>query len=302
MTRATTGESAAAASPRGWRRLLPPPWRHPAPVVGVLRLSGIIGGVSPLRNGLSLATTAQAIEKVFALRHLKQVAIIVNSPGGSPVQSTLIYKRIRALAEEREVPVATFCEDVAASGGYLVALAGDEIFADESSIVGSIGVVSAGFGFDQAIGRLGIERRVHTAGPRKMILDPFQPEKAEDVETLKAVQEEIHETFKGLVRARRGAAIGLHGDALFSGEFWTGARAAELGLVDGVGDIRQVMRERFGKRVRLKPVPISRGWRWQQRGGVGEAAPIGLGGLGGRLADDLISALEERAAWGRYGL
>lgn len=287
-----------SAKPAGWRRLLPPPWRNPAPVVGVLRFSGAIGAVTPLRQGLSLSSTATAIERAFSLRHLKAVAIIINSPGGSPVQSTLIHDRIRALAAEKKVPVVTFCEDVAASGGYLLALAGDEIFADASSIVGSIGVVSAGFGLDEAIARLGIERRVHTSGERKMILDPFQPEKTEDVDKLKALQIEIHENFKALVRERRGAAIEGREADLFTGEFWTGTRAAELGLIDGIGDLRAVMRARFGKRVRLSVVQMSRGWRWQRSG----AARAGLQHLGAGLADDAISALEERALWQRFGL
>jgi signal peptide peptidase SppA len=293
----TAGGAESARTARSWRRLLPPPWRNPAPVVGVLRFSGAIGAVTPLRQGLTLAAAAAAIEKAFSLRHLEAVAIIVNSPGGSPVQSTLIHDRIRAHAAERKVPVVAFCEDVAASGGYLLALAGDQIFADASSIVGSIGVVSAGFGFDRAIARLGIDRRVHTSGTRKMILDPFQPEKADDVEKLRSLQAEIHETFKALVRARRGAAIEGREEELFSGEFWTGTRAFELGLIDGIGDIRSVMRARFGDRVRLTPVAMSRGWLQRLRPGVARRGEAG----GATLAEDLISAIEARAIWQRYG-
>jgi len=292
------GGAGGARKAGGWRRFLPPPWRNPAPVVGVLRFSGVIGAVTPLRQGLTLTASAAAIEKAFSLRCLEAVAIIINSPGGSPVQSTLIHDRIRAHAAERKVPVVAFCEDVAASGGYLLALAGDQIFADASSIVGSIGVVSAGFGFDQAIARLGIDRRVHTSGTRKMILDPFQPEKAEDVEKLRSLQAEIHENFKALVRARRGAAIEGREEELFSGEFWTGTRAFELGLIDGIGDIRQVMRARFGDRVKLTPVATARGWLQRLRPGVARQS----GTEGATLAGQAISAIEERALWQRYGL
>jgi len=292
----TSPETTLQAPPM-WRRFLPPRWRSPTPVVGVIRLSGVIGALSQFRPGITLAASASAIERAFALRRLRAVALMVNSPGGSPVQSTLIYKRIRALADENEVPVFAFCEDVAASGGYLIALAGDEIFADASSIVGSIGVESAGFGFTEAIARLGIERRVHTAGPRKMMLDPFRPEDAEDVERLKAIQADVHESFKALVRTRRGDAITGREDDLFSGEFWTGARAAELGLVDGIGDLRAIMRERFGEHVKLKLIPAERGWLWR-RPSIAAAWP----GVGPGLAEDLISALEARALWARYGL
>ena len=293
-----------------WRMFLPPPWRNPRPVVAVLRFSGPVGAATPLRQGLSLAGAAEAIERAFSLKRLRAVAIAVNSPGGSPVQSTLIHDRIRQLSVEKDVPVVTFCEDVAASGGYLVALAGDEIYADASSIVGSIGVVAAGFGFDQAIAKLGIDRRVYTAGTRKVILDPFQPEKPDDVEKLKALQEEIHETFKTIVRERRGRHIeGREGD-IFNGEFWTGKRAAELGLIDGLGDMRTVMRERYGERVKLVPVPLTRAWRWQRSHGVGHARPgfsgggaaLGAGTIAAGLADEMVCALEERALWQRYGL
>jgi len=273
-----------------WRRWLPPPFRRRRPVVGVVRLSGVIATGATLRPTLSLGSVAGSLERAFSLAGLKAVALLINSPGGSPVQSTLIHKRVRALAEEKKIPVLVFCEDVAASGGYLIALAGDEIFADASSIVGSIGVISAGFGFVEALAKLGVERRVHTAGEEKMILDPFRPEKEEDVERLKAIQADIHEVFKNLVRARRGEHVAGRDGEIFTGAFWTAGRARELGLIDGLGDVRQVCRARYGKRVRLRLIQPGRGWPWRRAG------------LGAALVEDTLVALEERALWARYGL
>ena len=208
---------------------LPPPIRNrilpgwqPRPVVAVVRLAGIIGPSQPLRGGLNLAAVAGPLEAAFSLKGAKAVALIVNSPGGSPVQSSLIYKRIRSLAEEKELPVYAFAEDVAASGGYMIACAADEIYADESSVIGSIGVVSAGFGFTGLIEKLGVERRVHTAGESKAMLDPFQPEKEEDVKRLETLQRDVHENFKKLVRDARGDRLKVDDPAIFSGEFWAG--------------------------------------------------------------------------------
>lgn len=269
----------------------------------MLRFSGTIGMATPLRPGLSLATTASAIQRAFSMKGAKAVAIQINSPGGSPVQSTLIYKRIRALAEEKDLPVYVFAEDVMASGGYLIALAGDEIYADPSSIIGSIGVVSAGFGFDKAIRKLGIERRVYTTGDRKMMLDPFQPEKEKDVEHLKALQEDVQETFTGLVKERRGRRIQKAGRDLFTGEYWSGKRALELGLVDGLTDVRTKMREMLGQDVRLKLVVPKRSLFSRLRGvttGLSAGDPAGFGAP--TFADDLISAVEARAMWSRFGL
>jgi signal peptide peptidase SppA len=198
------------------------------PVVAVVRLAGVIGSLGPWRGGLSLAGLAGTLERAFALGGIKAVALAINSPGGSPVQSSLIAARIRALASEKKLPVFAFAEDVAASGGYWLATAGDEIYADESSIVGSIGVISAGFGFPELLQRLGVERRVHTAGVRKSMLDPFRPESPEDVARLEALQGEIHDSFKAHVRERRGARLKADDDTLFSGEFWSGKRALPL--------------------------------------------------------------------------
>ena len=243
----------------------------------------------------------RAIERAFAPARLAAVALSVNSPGGSPVQSALIAKRIRDRAEERGVPVLAFAEDVAASGGYWLACAGDEIFADENSIVGSIGVIAAGFGFVDLIARHGIERRVHTAGARKGMLDPFRPENPEDVERLRAVQRDIHETFVSHVRERRGRRLKGEDDILFSGEFWSGRRAIELGLVDGLGDLRGVLRDRFGAGVRIRPVAVRRGLRRRLGFGVFDGAPA-FGLDAGAVGAEILAALDEWAMWKRYGL
>lgn len=299
------------------RRLVPiERVRNPPPVVAVLRLSGIIGQLGPLRTGLTLGGLAEAIERAFSLRRLKAVALAVNSPGGSAVQSALICKRIRALAEENEVPVFAFAEDVAGSGGYWLALAGDEIFADESSIIGSVGVIFKSFGLAEAIGRLGIERRIYTAGENKSLLDPFTPEDPDDVARIKAIQGDVHETFKAMVRHRRQGKLKAAEDELFSGAFWSGRRALELGLIDGIGDLRTVMRERFGDEVRLRVVTPQRPWFKRRFGpGLGSrhgdghwegTSPAGVPSLGAgggaELAAGIISAIEERALWSRFGL
>src|SRR4051794_1596422 len=284
---------------RGWRAalrgLLPERWRDAPAVVPVLRLSGVIGASAPLRAGLNLAKVAPAIERAFATKGADAVALVINSPGGSPAQSHLIMRRIRSLAEEKDIPVIAFVEDVAASGGYMIACAADEIVADPSSILGSIGVVSSSFGFDRLIEKIGIERRVHTAGRSKAILDPFRPEKEEDVERLAALQRDIHDMFIGLVRERRGARLDESDEDLFSGAFWTARRAIELGLADRVGDLRSVMRARYGDKVRLRPVPLERGFLGRRLMGSGEAED-------GGLVAELVSAIEARASWARFGL
>ncbi len=269
--------------------------RNPPPVVAVLRLAGVVGRIGPVRAGLTLAGLAGAIERAFRMRNLKAVALTVNSPGGSAVQSALIHRRVRALAEEKEVPVFAFTEDVAASGGYWLACAGDEIFADENSIIGSIGVVYQGFGFTELMKRLGIKRRLYAAGERKGMLDPFIAEDPEDVDRLRAIQGEVHQSFKELVRGRRQGKLKASEEELFSGEFWTGKRALELGLIDGIGDLRTVMRQRFGERVRLRPVRVERVWPRRRLGlRSSEAAPA-------EWAWNLIAAIEERVMWARYG-
>jgi signal peptide peptidase SppA len=272
-------------------------WRQPAPVVAVLRLSGIIGQMGPMRRGLSLAALAGPIGRAFRLRHLKAVALSINSPGGSPVQSSLIAGRIRALAGEKGVPVVAFAEDVAASGGYWLACAADEIYADAASIIGSIGVVSAGFGFQDLMRRVGVERRLHASGPRKGMLDPFSRERPEDVEHLEALQHSVHQDFIEMVRSRRGGRLRAPEDDLFGGAFWSGRMALDMGLIDGIGDLRTIMRERFGERVKLRPVIAEKGWLRRRVGLAGLA-----GGDAGVWTDALLAAIEERMTWNRFGL
>ncbi len=275
------------------------------PTVPVLRFTGPIGMVSPMRPGLSIGAAAGAIEKAFALSKLPTVAIVINSPGGSPVQSHLLFKRIRQLAAEKEKKVYVFCEDVAASGGYFLAVAGDEIYADPSSIVGSIGVISASFGLEKAIAKLGIERRVYTAGLHKGSLDPFLPEKPEEIERLKAIQRDVHAVFIDIVKQRRGARLKAPDDELFTGAFWSGPKALDLGLIDGIADLRTRMRELHGDKVRLRVIPLEGGgWlsrRLRRLPGLGGEGMPALA-LPSTLGDDLISAIEVRALWSRYGL
>ena len=271
-------------------------FRDPPPVVAVLALSGVIGSVGPLRSGLTLSGLAEQIEKAFKLPHVKAVALAINSPGGSPVQAALISRRIRDLAEEEEVPVIAFAEDVAASGGYWLACAADEIYADESSIVGSVGVISSGFGFSELLKRVGVERRIHFEGDKKSMLDPFREEDPKDVARLKKLHKEIHEIFKAEVRTRRGDRLKGAEKQVFSGEIWTGRTALELGLVDGLGELRHVLRQRYGERLRLKRVDGARPW-WRRRLPIGRSAPSSQDWAAG-----LLSALEERALWSRFGL
>jgi signal peptide peptidase SppA len=278
---------------RSARSVLPERLRGDAPVVPVVRLQGAIGIGAPFRPSLTLAAVAGVLEKAFGMKGAKEVALVVNSPGGSAVQAHLIHSRIRALAAEKEIGVTAFVEDVAASGGYMIACAADEIVADPSSIVGSIGVVSAGFGFDRAIERLGIDRRLYASGEHKAILDPFKPENPDDVARLKEIQREVHDQFIALVKERRGASLADDPD-LFTGAFWTGSAGLGLGLVDRLGDVRTTMRRRWGDKVRLKAISpkISLLKRL-----AGRADGVGAG-----LADDALAALEARAQWGRYGL
>lgn len=286
-------------------------WVAPPPRVAVVRLEGSIGGRGSLgRGGLALPTLAPVLKAAFGMRHAKAVALQINSPGGSPVQSALIAKRIRSLAEEKELPVYAFCEDVAASGGYWLAAAADRIYADENSIIGSIGVIAGGFGFVEALEKLGLERRKYTAGARKGMLDPFEPEREREVAHLHGLLDEMHQSFKDMVRARRGDRLKPpedDPDGLFDGAFWTGASAMDLGLIDEIGDIRTVMREEYGEDVQLRLVRRRRGLG--ERLGLGRASVDGgpaarLDGtaLGRDAALGVMAALEERALWSRYGL
>lgn len=280
-------------------------WFNRGPVVPVLRLSGAIGMAAPLRPGLSIASLAGPIEKAFAMSKAKSVAVVINSPGGSPVQSSLMFRRIRQLAEENDKKVYVFCEDVAASGGYYLAVAGDEIYADASSIVGSIGVISASFGLDKAIEKLGIERRVYTAGTNKGALDPFQPEKPEEIERLKAIQRSVHDVFIGVVKDRRLGRLKAPDSELFSGAFWSATEAQELGLIDGISDVRTKMREVHGEKVRLRVVSTEKGWlasRLKRVSLLFGGSETGSPSQGLAFADDLLSAVEIRALWSRFGL
>lgn len=278
------------------RALLPASLRRDRPVVPVVRLSGPIGAVSPLRQGLSLGACAPALERAFGLPDIKAVAIVVNSPGGSAAQSHLIHRRIRVLAAEAKVPVLAFVEDVAASGGYMIACAADEIIADPSSLVGSIGVVSAGFGFQGLLERLGVERRVHTTGPSKAMLDPFRPEDPADVARLKGIQADIQAMFTELVRSRRPRLSG-DPDELFSGAVWSGRQGLALGLVDALGDVRTVLRERYGETVQIRLVEQVRGGLLGRLLRRREPGAEALAAFEGALA-----LLEERAAYARFGL
>lgn len=280
------------------RSLLPKSWRSDVVTIPVIRLHGtIMADGGRFRPSLSLASTAGLIEKAFAF-DAPAVAISINSPGGSPVQSRLIYKRICDLAAEKGKRVLVFTEDVAASGGYMIALAGDEIIADPSSIVGSIGVVSASFGFPELLKKVGVERRVHTAGRNKSVLDPFRPEKKEDVERLKELQLDIHETFIDMVKERRGHKLKDDPD-LFTGLFWTGRRGLELGLVDALGDMRATVKARYGAKTRLKLIAA-------QKGLFGRIGLFGSRAFGSAeiaaAADGLLDIAEERALWSRFGL
>jgi serine protease SohB len=289
---------------RSWRRLqalLPRRFRARVPVVPVVRLSGIIGLSTPLRPGLTLSSCARALERAFKSYDAAAVALAINSPGGSAAQSHLIFRRIRQLAEEKSIPVIAFAEDIAASGGYMIACAADEIVADESSIVGSIGVVGGSFGLHGLLEKIGIERRLYTSGEHKAMLDPFLPEKPEDVARLKAIQRDIHDSFIALVKTRRGPALREGETDLFSGEYWTGRKALELGLVDRIGDLRAALRERFGDKVEMPLVTSARGLFGRPSPGV-ESWNVDSLSLRPSLAEELLSALEARALWARYGL
>ena len=289
------------ANARGALRPILPKRLRGLPVVPVVRLAGVIGFSTPLKPGLTLTTVARALERAFNMRTAKAVALLINSPGGSPVQSHLIYRRIRQLASESARPVIAFAEDVAASGGYMIACAADEIFCDPSSIVGSIGVVGGSFGFPKLMDKLGVERRLYTSGEHKAMLDPFLPENPQDVERLKALQRDIHEEFIELVKRSRGARLKGPEKTLFSGEYWTGGKAIELGLADGIGDVRATLRARFGDDVITPLVAPARGWFGRVQPGI---APSDMTGLprAADLAEEIISALEARALWARYGL
>lgn len=263
------------------------PFLPKPPVVSVIRLSGAIGAAGRFGGGLNDASLAPVIERAFR-GSPKAVALAINSPGGSPVQSSLIAARIRRLALEKNIPVHAFVEDAAASGGYWLACAADDIWADESSIVGSIGVISAGFGFPEFIARHGIERRVHTAGHSKSTADPFRPETPEDLARMREILEPIHAAFIAHVKERRGARLQETTPDLFEGAFWTGRRAVDLGLADGIGHLVPRMKALYGEKVRLVPMGVKKSMlsRFGLRAG----------------AEALVDVADERALWARVGL
>jgi signal peptide peptidase SppA len=294
---------------RGWPALVdrliemvPARLRPGTAVVPVVRLSGLIGSVTPLRPGMSLAGVARTLERAFAVKNAKAVALLINSPGGSPVPSLPLYLRIRQLAAEKKLPVLVFVEDVAASGGYMIACAGDEIFCDPSSILGSIGVVGGSFGFQELIKKVGVERRLYTAGAHKAMLDPFLPENPDDVARVKALQREIHAIFIALVKQSRGSRLNGTDDVLFTGEYWAGETSVSLGLADAIGDLRSTLRARYGDKVLTPVIAPATGLL----AGLFGRKSAGAGTLGeldgiGSLPDELISALESRAIWSRFG-
>ena len=266
---------------------------NPAPVVAVLPLEGVIGSSGRFSNAINLANLEDKIQEAFDVYNVKAIALAINSPGGSPVQSELIVMRIRELSKEKDVPVYAFAEDVAASGGYMLSLAGDEIYAHKASIVGSIGVINAGFGFTGAIDKLGVERRVYTAGESKSLMDPFKPEVEKDVKMMKGLLKEVHDFFKDFVKEARGDKLKGVQKTLFSGQVWNGAEAAKLGLIDGVGDIRSVMKEKLGDDVKFRRIREEKGFL---------KGMLGMRSAKASIADDIVKTLETRSEWGRFGL
>ena len=293
--------------PRKWPALIekmmewiPARLRRGSAVVPVVRLSGLIGAVTPLRPGMSLAGIARTLERAFAVKNAKAVALVINSPGGSPVQSRQIYLRIRQLAAEKKLPVLVFVEDVAASGGYMIACAGDEILCDPSSILGSIGVVGGSFGLQELIKKVGVERRLYTAGKHKAMLDPFLPEDPDDVARVKALQREIHAIFIALVKQSRGTRLKATDDVLFTGEYWAGETSVSLGLADAIGDLRSTLRARYGDKVSTPVIAPATGMLSGLLGRRSAGTLASLEGVSG-LPDELISALESRAIWAKFG-
>lgn len=268
--------------------------------IAVIHLTGPIGAVTPLKQGLTSKSCEPILTRAFEHKKYKAVALIINSPGGSPVQSKQIHDRIRYLSKKHDKPVYTFAADAAASGGYMLACAGDEIYADGSSIIGSIGVISAGFGFEKAIDKLGIERRVYAQGNNKSILDPFKSEKPEDVKRLKAIQKSVHDDFISLVKARRGDKLKSENKELFTGAFWAGSQALELGLIDGLGDVYSVCMDKFGSEVEFETIEGKQGFFKKLRGGLSSGnTPFTLPAS---WSDEALSTLEARSLWQRLGL
>ncbi len=258
-------------------------------IIPHIKLSGVIGNVGKFKQGIDFASQEEIIKKAFSIKKAPAVAISINSPGGSPVQSHLIHDYIRNMAKKNKKKVIIFAEDVAASGGYLIACSGDEIYANQSSIIGSIGVIYSSFGFTELINKIGVQRRVYTAGKNKSTLDPFTEEKKEDIERLKNIQLDLHKDFIDVVEASRSTKLKKdEGIELFSGEFWSGRKAKELGLIDGIGNADQIIREKFGEDVVIKKFQKSKGWLAKKLSSESNT-------------DQVISIMEERSIWQRYG-
>ena len=266
--------------------------------IPVVYMSGIIGNIGGLRKGITLTSIEDLLEKAFNIKKSAAVAIIINSPGGSPVQSSLIYKRIKKLAKKNKTKVIFFVEDVAASGGYYIACAGDEIYVDENSIVGSIGVIYTSFGFDKLIKKYGIERRIFTTGKYKSILDSFQKQKLSDVKKLKSIQTEIFKNFKDIVLKSRIKKINKQNKNIFSGSFWTGKEAIKLGLVDGIGDLKTIMEKKFGEKLRYVPIKPKKSFLK----GILSKSFYSKDLLDTKkIINDMMTYMESRNIWGRYG-
>ena len=284
--------------------MIPAFLRRNNPIIPVIHFDGVIGHGGRFSGGINLHDWDVILQAAFSVKKAPAIAFVINSPGGSPVQSALLFKRIRALAEEKKKQVFVFAEDVMASGGYFIAMAGDEVYADESSIVGSIGVISSGFGFTGLLEKIGVDRRVYTAGESKSSLDPFQPEDPEDIEKLKVMQADVHEHFKEVVKSRRGDKLQADDAALFNGDVWAGGKAKELGLIDGLGNLHDVLREKYGKDVRIRPIEPRRGFLQGRLGllggGLSGGKAKGADRLAGALADGLIQALERKSLWARF--
>ena len=261
-------------------------------IIPHVRLTGIIGSAGRFRQGMDLANQQLILKKAFSIKKAKTVAISINSPGGSPVQSHLIYSYIRQLAKKNNKQVIIFAEDVAASGGYFIACAGDEIYANSSSIIGSIGVISASFGFKELIKKIGVQRRVYTAGKNKSTLDPFMDEKQEDVDRLKKIQLDLHADFIKIVKESRGSKLkDPEKNNIFTGEFWAGSEALKLGLIDGIGNAEQVLKEKFGDKAIIKKFEKPKGFIAKK-----------LSSSIDDQIENIFNAIEQRALWQRFGL
>ena len=261
-------------------------------IIPHIRLTGVIGNAGKFSKGMDLAGQQDILKKAFSIKKIKHIAISINSPGGSPVQSHLIYSYIRQLADKKKIKVLIFAEDVAASGGYLISCAGDEIYANSSSIIGSIGVISASFGFKELIKKMGIDRRIYTAGKNKSTLDPFVDEKEEDIKKLKDIQLELHADFIKVVEISRGTKLkDPEKNNIFTGEFWTGASALKLGLIDGIGNVDQILKEKFGEEVVIKKFEKQKGWLERKLSASVESQ-----------LSNTLNSIEEKSVWQKFGL